>query len=147
MGRKGTANVIADAHYLPFVDNSFSVVRCWHVLEHCRDPRKAASEAKRVGGVVNAKFPYRYDRVPWVLSYLSSFHSKTVYGGLREVWIDVSTKTVQRHHPLRHLWMVRPIRPAKLNRLPVPGFFVHGRKARLLHRLTFYIPAEWECWL
>ena len=144
--REGSANVIADAHYLPFRDNSFSDVRCWHVLEHCRDPRKAATEAKRVGGTVNARFPYKYDRIPWVLSYLSTFRPRVVYGGLREIWIDVATKTIQRHNPLRHLWMVQPVAPSRLNRVPFPGLFVRGRKARILRRLSLDLQAEWECW-
>jgi hypothetical protein len=147
MDRKGTANVIADAHYLPFVDNSFGTVRCWHVLEHCRDYRKAAAEAKRVGRTVSVKFPSRYDRIPWVVFFLSTPRPKSIYQGLLQLWIDISTKTVQRQHPLKHRWMVHPPAGSTLIRLPFPGFFVYGRKARFLHRWILYIPAEWECWL
>jgi len=33
--RTETVNLIADAHFLPFKDESFSEVICTEVLEHC----------------------------------------------------------------------------------------------------------------
>ena len=53
-----TANVIADAHHLPFRDKIFTHVRCWHVLEHLKDPRKALKELRRVcNGTLDLKYP------------------------------------------------------------------------------------------
>jgi hypothetical protein len=146
MNRKGEANLIADLQHLPFVDNSFSSVRAWHVLEHCRNVRKATSEAKRVGGIVNARFPYKYDRIPWVLCFLSYLSPVWVYSGLAQIWIDISTKTIHPNHPLRHRWMIQPPAGAKLNGFPFPGVFLYGRKARFFRKWAINIPAEWECW-
>jgi SAM-dependent methyltransferase len=41
-------DVVADAHYLPFKNESFSCVLCTEVLEHLRDSRLAISEMNRV---------------------------------------------------------------------------------------------------
>ncbi len=147
MSRRGTANVIASAEYLPFANKSFLLVRCWHVLEHCKRPQRALDEAMRVALEVNARFPYRYDRVPWVLSWLSTFSPGGVRGGFREIWLDLSTKTVHPNDPMRHRWMVRPFGRTKLNGVPFPSFFTRGRKANHSRRMVFYIPAEWECWV
>lgn len=40
--------VEADAHYLPFADNSFDACLCAAVLEHVEDPEKILNEACRV---------------------------------------------------------------------------------------------------
>lgn len=40
--------VAADAHALPFADQSFDYVICTHVLEHVDDPQKVAQELQRV---------------------------------------------------------------------------------------------------
>lgn len=49
----------ADAFYLPFRDNSFSLVHASHVLEHLPEPLKALSEFKRVSNeVVVIKVPH-----------------------------------------------------------------------------------------
>jgi ubiquinone/menaquinone biosynthesis C-methylase UbiE len=39
---------VADAHTLPFPDNSFDAVFCFEMLEHVFDPQKALSEMLRV---------------------------------------------------------------------------------------------------
>lgn len=46
---------VADAHELPFKDNSYEIVICREVLEHVKDPKKVLSELHRVlvpGGVL-----------------------------------------------------------------------------------------------
>ncbi len=45
---KRSPDVVADAHNLPFDDESFDIVLSVDVLEHLRDPRQAISEMKRV---------------------------------------------------------------------------------------------------
>ena len=53
--------VRGDAHHLPFRDNIFVEVRCWHTLEHLTGPALALSEMVRVAnGVVKVVVPYRY---------------------------------------------------------------------------------------
>lgn len=42
--------VKADIKKLPFVDNQFDVVTCFHTLEHIVNPEKAIEELKRVAG-------------------------------------------------------------------------------------------------
>jgi ubiquinone/menaquinone biosynthesis C-methylase UbiE len=37
-----------DAHHLPFKDNTFEVVYCSHVLEHCLNPHQILKEIHRV---------------------------------------------------------------------------------------------------
>lgn len=58
-------DVVADAHQLPFRDNSFAGVVCEVVLEHVRDPRQVVAETWRTlkpGGqaffIVPFLFPY-----------------------------------------------------------------------------------------
>lgn len=49
---------LCDAHILPFVDDTFSLVFCSHVLEHCDNPLKVLYEIRRVcKSVVNIKVP------------------------------------------------------------------------------------------
>ena len=42
------ADIIADAHFLPFEDETFSVVYSSHVLEHVKNPYIALMEFRRV---------------------------------------------------------------------------------------------------
>lgn len=42
------SGIAADAHDLPFADNSFELVLCSEVLEHVTDPRKVVAELARV---------------------------------------------------------------------------------------------------
>ena len=46
--RTSAVNLIADAHFLPFKDESFSQVVCTEVLEHLESPIQALREIKRV---------------------------------------------------------------------------------------------------
>jgi len=52
-----TANVLADIEYLPFKDEVFDEVRCYHTLEHTNNPQHALRELLRVGKVVDVKVP------------------------------------------------------------------------------------------
>jgi len=55
--------VKADAHYLPFKDDSFEEVYSHHVLEHLDNPFKALSEMIRVARhKVVFNVPHRFDR-------------------------------------------------------------------------------------
>lgn len=46
--KTSAVNLIADAHFLPFKDESFSQVICTEVLEHLESPFQALREIKRV---------------------------------------------------------------------------------------------------
>ncbi|MHA1270994.1 MAG: class I SAM-dependent methyltransferase [Candidatus Helarchaeota archaeon] len=41
-------DIIADAHYLPFKDGSFSLVRSHNLIEHCVNPFQVFQEMKRI---------------------------------------------------------------------------------------------------
>jgi SAM-dependent methyltransferase len=73
-GRKNCADVIADAHFLPFVDGAFTAVFSAHTLEHCENPRQVLKEFHRVGKVLVIK------------GHLFSWSSKTFYQLLRSVY-------------------------------------------------------------
>lgn len=54
-------NVVCDAHYLPFADDTFDAVVAQAVLEHVTDPDLVVAEAVRVlksGGLVYAETPF-----------------------------------------------------------------------------------------
>lgn len=59
------ADIKADLTDLPFVENTFDMVICNHVLEHIPEDRKAMSEIYRVlkpGGMAILQVPYEADR-------------------------------------------------------------------------------------
>lgn len=50
--------VLADAHHLPFIDNSFQKIVSYHTLEHLSNPEQALREFRRVSnGVVELAIP------------------------------------------------------------------------------------------
>lgn len=56
-------DVFADAHKLPFADNSIGAVACFEVLEHVTEPDAVISEIARVlsaGGIVAFSMPFLY---------------------------------------------------------------------------------------
>jgi len=63
--------VLADAHYLPFKDGSFEVVKASHLLEHLKNPFKALDEMLRVATKeLILKIPTEWDVLPVFLSFL-----------------------------------------------------------------------------
>jgi len=57
LGKKATANLIADARFLPFRNKCFEELRSYHVLEHIEDWEKALSECRRVSSKLNVRVP------------------------------------------------------------------------------------------
>jgi ubiquinone/menaquinone biosynthesis C-methylase UbiE len=53
-------DVVCDIHFLPFKDNQFSYVYCYHVLEHKGvNPIKAIKELKRVcNNIIEIQVPH-----------------------------------------------------------------------------------------
>jgi len=54
-------DIVADAHALPFRDESISIILFKNVLEHIRDPSAAMAEIRRVlkpGGLLYIKLPF-----------------------------------------------------------------------------------------
>jgi len=60
---KGKNTVIADAHYVPFRENSFSLILCTETIEHLTDPFEALREMSRTlndDGVLILSAPYAF---------------------------------------------------------------------------------------
>lgn len=136
--------ILADAHYLPFIERSFDVVKASHVLEHLRSPFKALDEMLRVARKeVILRFPTEWDVLPYFFTPKFSV-AKLAY------W------TRKKH---LHLWIINPalvISYLKNNgwastchkNYPHSVFFIleGGRKEKYFRFLTsrLRIPQEYE---
>jgi len=90
-------NVLADAHFLPFKDNSFDIVKCSHVLEHLKNPFRALDEMVRVArNEIILRFPTEWDVLPLFISNIfpPSFSVIRLY--------------CQGRKKRLHLWIVKP---------------------------------------
>lgn len=102
-GKKNCADVIADAHYLPFIDGAFTAVFSAHTLEHCENPRQVLKEFHRVGKVLVIKVPngvFNRGGLNEDDGHLFSWSSKTFYQLLRSVY-DVVKLTGHVHWKVR----------------------------------------------
>ena len=128
-------NIIADAHHLPFKDLSFEFTRCWHVLEHLKNPHQALKEIRRVSLHADIRFPYDDGLKREAIWGLSIVHPLIFLGAMK-------TRTARAH-----LWIIHPDTLAhnshvELNyhRLFVPI----GRKAKYFRGRAFpRIKREW----
>src|ERR1700747_3240877 len=57
LGIPSGLNLKADAHFLPFREKVFSETRCFHVLEHLKNPAVAIEEIRRVSERAVLRFP------------------------------------------------------------------------------------------
>jgi len=58
--RTKETNILGFTHCLPFRDKVFTVVFCFHVLEHVNFPKKALKELCRVGELIKIKLPFLF---------------------------------------------------------------------------------------
>ena len=146
-----TGDLVASAEYLPFKDSCFSNTRMWHVLEHCKKPEQAYREALRVtNGTCHFRFPWKYDRIPFVLNMLSSFNIRLVYYAIHDCVRHILTQLRFTDSPWCHRWTIQPNTSHGLwsvNRIPIISIFVSGRKAKYLSRLSLNVYGEWEGWV
>ncbi len=85
---RGKADIIADAHFLPFKDSIFDKVFCYHLIEHCFNSYKVIQELKRVTlfkGIIeistpNAMYLYKVLRTIFLGSYIVSEDHIQTYG-------------------------------------------------------------------
>jgi SAM-dependent methyltransferase len=92
MGKKNCADVIADAHFLPFRDNAFFSVFSSHTLEHCENPMQVLREFRRVGRVLVIKVPngmFNKGGLNEDDGHIFSWTSKTFYQLLRKIYATV----------------------------------------------------------
>jgi hypothetical protein len=146
---RGTANLILDfdQNDLPFSDKHFSQCRLWHVLEHSRAPQKLLSEAIRVSESVHAKYPYRYDRVTYLIRGFSMLDFFESWRQASAQFRDRLGRAGLSNNPQVHRWTVRPFGRYRLNTAEMFPFLRFGRKARLFKQVPLpRIPLEWECW-
>ena len=102
-------NLRADAHHLPFRDRAFEVTKCWHILEHLKDPHLALREINRVSVHAELRFPIRdgYKR-EFLLGLLGLSPSAVI-------------RTAHTWTRQTHLWIISP------SALGVKDFFQTGR--------------------
>lgn len=84
--------VVADAHELPFADESFSLILCTEVLEHLSDPPKAIAEMHRVLQargklILTTRFMYPLHDVPHDYFRYTSFGLQHILRDWRDVTI------------------------------------------------------------
>lgn len=90
--------VLADAHYLPFKDGSFELVKASHLLEHVRNPFNALGEMLRVATKeIILKFPREWDVLPWFISNILPVPS---FSALRLAYLTRKRRL--------HLWIINP---------------------------------------
>lgn len=143
--------VLADAHYLPFKDGSFKVVKASHVLEHLRNPFEAIDEMLRVASTdAHFSFPTELDVFPLIISGLFP------YPRFRALSMALHTRGRRLH-----LWIINPevikryVRSkgweytCKKNTWSIFLFFEGGKKARYFNWLTrtFRISFEYSLFL
>ena len=76
--KSNSVNIIADAHSLPFKEESFDCVIIQAVLEHVLNPFKVSSEIKRVlkkNGIFYAEFPFMQQVHEGIYDFFRSSHS------------------------------------------------------------------------
>ena len=133
-GMRSVLNVMADAHFLPFIDKSFGHVRCWHVLEHISNPAKAIQEIRRVGEAGNIRFPLDDGYKRETLRGILALSPRSVYYAF----------LTRRNH--FHLWILKPKgTQARKNSFEILPVLRKGRKAKLFKRIPLpRIANEWE---
>lgn len=82
ISRNSQADVIADAQYLPFRDESFSIVISHHIIEHLRKPETAIKEMLRVSKRVKIVCPHRYGHYAKIASDHIQFYNKRWFARL-----------------------------------------------------------------
>jgi hypothetical protein len=140
--RKVKPTVIADAHFLPFRDDSFENTLSSHVLEHLNRPWQALDEIIRVTSKrIMLRFPVAESEY-----WLFFFNFPTAYLLRRthsHKWIINPEMVISRLQ--RNGWLIQTNRKEGL---PLLIFFEGGRKARLLRWFTKRSPATpipWQC--
>jgi len=161
--RNATLIMDFDKDPLPFPDKYFSECLINHVLEHSRNPQRLLREAIRVSLVVHAKYPFKYDRVPWVLNGIANGRPRLSYRQARAQLSDRLARIglVKSHDT--HYWTVGPFghyRANDFDLFPLKGWatgptFPKTRFGRILKKIlrrsmryapSIRIRCEWECW-
>ena len=127
LGDRISPNLIASAEALPFRDGVFSEARCYHVLEHLPNPRKAVREIQRVSESATLRFPVDDGFKRHMVISLLVMHLP----GIRSAYL-----TRKLH---AHLWIIHPSVGGR-NGAPLFPFFIR----RIFGRYTPHLCIEWE---
>ncbi|MCK0198405.1 glycosyltransferase [Ancylobacter sp. 6x-1] len=95
-------DVLADAHHLPFDDESFDAVISMNAFEHYRDPPKVAAELMRVlkpGGRIHVRtaFLQPLHEKPWHFYNCTRYGMKAWFEAFNEEKLDVSLNFCPNH--------------------------------------------------
>ena len=126
IGDKSMLNIRGDAHHLPFKDKSFEFVRCYHVLEHVKDPNRVLQEIQRVSCHADIRFPVDDGYKKYILLAFLNIDYSFFRGGF---------KTLRNH---AHLWIIKS-KSAKVStryiEYPLTWFTRGGRKAKFFRKI------------
>ena len=112
-------NLRADAHHLPFRDCAFAFCRCWHVLEHVKNPSSVLREIQRTSESASVRFPVD-----------EGYYKQMVIGLLnldKNMFLH-SFRTMRRR---AHKWIIKPFGNAKVSDRYIEYPKPHGRKGNL----------------
>ncbi len=127
-------NVRADAHALPFRDKAFAACRCWHVLEHVRNPIQALHEIRRVSLSADVRFPVD-----------EGYKKHILISAINLEWPAFKNAYLTFRRRI-HRWVIKPFGKFSLSErcLLYPIWAIKGRKSRFLHVLLRKYYFEWK---
>jgi len=103
---ESSANIIADAQHLPFIDKCFSELRAIYVLEHVKNWKKALKEWCRVAKKVKIRFPTNSNIAVIVLK--SFFQNVDLYQINHLLPNNLKSLAKLREQCFEHLWQIEP---------------------------------------
>lgn len=108
-------DLVCDVSHLPFIDDAFSDVFCFHVLEHIYNPAKGLAELVRVASrLVEIEVPHRFGRRAksqrWKkgdvsLYHVTSFKCMWFYNCLKNFVISVKVQYTFPRDLEIHVWV------------------------------------------
>ncbi|HZY94826.1 MAG TPA: methyltransferase domain-containing protein [Candidatus Bathyarchaeia archaeon] len=134
IGTPSKLNVRADAHALPFRDKTFGTCRCWHVLEHVKNPIDVLNEIRRVSLSADVRFPVD-----------EGYKMLMMIGILNLEWITFKMAYLTFRRRV-HKWIIKPFGRFSLSDryIMYPSWTIKGRKSRVLRRLLRRYYFEWK---
>ena len=132
--KKTSANVIGDAHCLPFQNKVFSETKAFHVLEHLENPRLAFFELKRVTkGILTVRVPiwHFYSYVGESLRLIFNFFFFPIHRNVAKLKHSFMQMKRWKERYSDHKWYIR----SKIAMINFIGFFPkeYELKIRLNH--------------
>jgi len=106
VNNKSSANLLADAQHLPFIDKCFSELRAYHVLEHIRDWEAAIKEWCRIAKRVKIRVPTDSNSA---VICLKNFFQNVDLGQVNFLLLNNLKSLMKlREQAIEHLWQIDP---------------------------------------